>query len=68
MDINELIQQMIEERDRIDGAIKLLSGSDSITPTKAPKATRKRKKMSAETRKKMADSQKKRWAAAKKKA
>ena len=62
MDTNELIRQLTDERNRIDAAIKLLTGSSTTTPIKAPKAGRKRKKMSAETRKKMAEAQRKRWA------
>jgi hypothetical protein len=63
MDTNELIRQLTEERDRIDAAIKLLSGSDA--PTKAP-AKGKRKKMSAAARKRISAAQKARWAKAKK--
>ena len=70
MDINELIQQMTDERDRIDAAIRLLSGSGTraTTPSKAPKARGKRKKMSAAGRKRISEAMKARWAAAKKKA
>jgi predicted ATP-grasp superfamily ATP-dependent carboligase len=67
MDTKELIRQLTEERNRIDAAIKLLSGfSTNTTSAKAPKATRKRKKMSAEARKRIGDAQRKRWAKQKK--
>jgi hypothetical protein len=69
MDTNELIKELTAERDRIDAAIKLLSGLGSTTSTKATKAVkpaRKRKKMSKEGRARIAEAQRKRWAAAKK--
>jgi hypothetical protein len=65
---DELIAQLQAERHRIDAVIKLLSGPDSTSPTKAPKATRKRKGISAAGRKRISDAMKKRWADAKKKA
>ena len=45
MDTNELIQQLTAERDRIDAAIKVLSGM-ATTKATAPKG--KRKPMSAD--------------------
>jgi hypothetical protein len=75
MNTDELIRLLIDERNRIDKAIKLLSDSSSTAPTKATKPaknavtlTHKRKKgtMSAAGRKRVADAQRKRWAAAKK--
>jgi hypothetical protein len=63
MDTNELVRQLTEERDRIDAAIKLLSGLD--TPTEA--ARKKRKPLSAGARKRISEAQKKRWAAKRKK-
>jgi hypothetical protein len=62
MDMNELIEQLQTERHRIDAVIKLLSGSDTTTSAKVPKATRKRKKISAEARERIGDAQRKRWA------
>ena len=66
MDTNELIRQLTEERNRIDAAIKLLSGSDTTASAKAPKAIRKRRKMSAAARKRISEAQKARWAKARK--
>jgi hypothetical protein len=67
---DELIAELQAERHRIDAVIKLLSGSDTTAtaPIKAPKATGRRKKMSAAGRKRISEAMKKRWAAAKKKA
>ena len=59
MDTTNIIKQLTAERDRIDAAIKLLSGSDA--PIKAP-AKGKRKKMSAAARKRISAAQKARWA------
>jgi hypothetical protein len=62
MDTNELIRQLTEGRNRIDAAIKLLSGTGNATPAKG-----KRKKMSPAARKRISEAQKKRWAAKRKK-
>ena len=58
MDTTDIIKQLTAERDRIDAAIKLLSGTPA---TKAP-AKGNRKKMSAVARKRISEAQKARWA------
>lgn len=68
MDTNEIIKQLTVERDRIDKAIKLLSGLGAIgiskdgTAAVASKGTRKRPRLSAEARARIAAAQRKRWA------
>ena len=62
MDTNAIINQLTAERDRIDAAIRLLSGT---TVTKVP-AKGKRKKMSAAARKRISAAQKAHWAEQKK--
>ncbi len=66
METTELIRQLTEERNRIDAAMKLLSGLGTTVTTKAT-AKGKRKKMSAAARKRISETPKKRWAAAKRK-
>jgi hypothetical protein len=57
MDTSEVIEQLQAEKHRIDAAIKLLSGSDTTAtaPIKPPKATGRRKKMSAAGRKRISE-------------
>jgi hypothetical protein len=62
MDTQQILAQLIAERDRIDAAIKLLSGSGTST-----KVSKGKSRMSAAARKRIGDAQRKRWAAAKKK-
>jgi hypothetical protein len=62
MDTTAIIKQLTAERDRIDAAIKLLSGSPA---TAATVKKRERRKMSAAARKRIAEAQRKRWAAQK---
>jgi hypothetical protein len=63
MDTNDIIKQLTAERNRIDAAIKLLSGS---ALTKATPKKRGRRKMSKEARARIAKAQKARWAKQKK--
>jgi hypothetical protein len=60
MNTDEILRQLIEERDRLDVAISALQGN-STKPKKS-----KRKPMSQEARAKIAAAQKKRWQKAKK--
>jgi hypothetical protein len=65
MDTNEIIKQLEAERDRLDEAIKLLTGigATSTSANSAPgTGTRKRRRLSAEARKRIAEAQKARWA------
>ena len=64
MDTTDIIKQLTANRDRIDAAIKLLSGT--TTTTTKPPAKNKKKPMSAAARKRISEAQRKRWAAAKK--
>ncbi|WP_041855398.1 hypothetical protein [Candidatus Korobacter versatilis] len=64
MEINAILSQLKEERDRLNTAI----GALEVVGTGAPRKTGKRKRvMSAEARAKIAAAARKRWAAAKKK-
>jgi hypothetical protein len=69
MDTTDIIKELSAERDRIDLVIKLLSGSGTAstkaTPPAEGKATRKKRRVSAEARKKMSEAQRKRWAVTK---
>lgn len=72
MQVNQIIQQIDAEIQRLQQARALLSGTGTTTkgrvgrppsdPTKAPKVGRKKRRLSAEGRKRIADAMKKRWA------
>jgi hypothetical protein len=59
MDTNDIVKHLTDERDRIDAAIKLLSGSATAKPTGKKRG---RRKMSKEARARIAAAQKARWA------
>ena len=79
MNLNEIVQQLRAERDKLDAAIQVLEG---VSGASAPKrrgrppgstnkqstagAPKKRRTMSAAARKRIAEGMRKRWAAAKK--
>jgi hypothetical protein len=80
MNVNEILQQLRQERGRLDAAIQALegmegqgkrrgrppgSGNKPSTKTTAG-APKKRRTMSAAARKRIAEGMRKRWAAAKK--
>jgi hypothetical protein len=79
MNINDIVQQLRDERSRLDAAIAALEGGDSSangiarrgrpvgsTNKPAASAPAKRRVMSAAARKRIAEAMRKRWAAAKK--
>jgi len=80
MNVNEVVQQLKAERDRLDAAIRALENVGGIAPigvkrrgrppgtTNKPTAAKgsKRRSMSSAARKRIADAMKARWAAAKK--
>ena len=79
MNVNEIVQQLRDERSRLDAAIQALEGVGGGSVVKrrgrplgsANKSTPaasvpKRRIMSAAARKRMAEAMRKRWAAAKK--
>lgn len=78
MNVSEIIQQLRDQRSRLDTAIVALEGGDGpgnaarrrgrpSGSTNKPAATgRKRRSMSAAARKRIANAMKARWAAAKK--
>lgn len=67
---DRIIQQLIEERDRIDAVIKLLSSDGTATrggfapETSSTSKRRRRRKMSKEARERIAAAQKAQWAKA----
>jgi hypothetical protein len=79
MNIQEIIKELTAERDRIDDAIRLLTGIGSTTIAKrrgrppgpvkkmvTPTPAKKKRTMSADGRKRIADAMRKRWAAKRK--
>ena len=78
MNVSEIVQQLRDQRGRLDTAIAALEGGDGpgnaarrrgrpSGSTNKPAATgRKRRNMSAAARKRIANAMKARWAAAKK--
>jgi hypothetical protein len=64
MSIEEIVEQLRQERDRIDSAIRALSSLDATTATtaKAGQHHRAKSKMSAAARRKISLAQKARWA------
>jgi hypothetical protein len=79
MNVNEIVQQLRDERSKLDAAIQALEGVSGggstlgkrrgrppgSTNKAAAGATRKRPPMSAAGRKRIAEAMRKRWAAAK---
>jgi hypothetical protein len=76
MNISEIVQQLRDERSKLDAAIQALEGLGFSAPGerrgRPPEATskptakpRKRSRMSAAGRKRLAEAMRKRWAAAK---
>lgn len=77
MNVDEILRQLKQERERLDTAIRALGGGHGTgnifrrrgrppgSTTKA-RATKGRRGMSAAARKRIADAMRKRWAAAKK--
>jgi hypothetical protein len=77
MNVAEIVEQLKQERGRLDAAIQALSGVEgggkrrgrpagSKNKSRKASAAPKRRGMSAATRKRMAEAMRKRWAAAKK--
>ena len=82
MNVNEIVQQLRNERSKLDAAILALEGVSnngasapakrrgrppgSINKPAATSAPKKRRTMSAAARKRLAEGMRKRWAAAKK--
>ena len=77
MNVDEILRQLKQERDRLDTAIRALGGGDGTgsfprrrgrPPGSTTKATPRkgRRTMSSAARKRIADAMRKRWAAAKK--
>ncbi len=72
MQVNQIIQEIDAEIQRLQQARALLTGTGSVRkgrvgrppadPFKAPKVARKKRRLSAEGRKRIADAMKKRWA------
>jgi hypothetical protein len=63
MNVEEIIQSLKEERNRIDAAIAALGGSGSSSHARtSTNGTRKRRTMSAEAKARISAAQKKRWA------
>lgn len=77
MNVTEIVQQLRDERSRLDAAIQALEGVGGAAPKRRgrPPGTKnnstrasgapKRRTMSAAARKRVADAMRKRWAAAK---
>jgi hypothetical protein len=79
MNVNEIVQQLRDERSRLDAAIQALEGvgagtsakrrgrpSGSVNKLTSASSAPKRRIMSAAARKRIAEAMRKRWAAAKK--
>ena len=76
MNINEIVQQLREERGRLDAAIQALEGvggakrrgrpAGSTNKSTPAASAPKRRVMSAAARKRIAEAMRKRWAATKK--
>jgi len=73
MKVNEIVQQLKQERDRLNAAIAALGGMNGAGNKRrgrpagsTTKARSGRRQMSAAARKRIADAMKARWAAAKK--
>ena len=65
MDINSILSQMKQERERLDRAISALEGGQSVRKPSNGRRTRKRR-LSAAARKRISEAAKARWAKAKK--
>jgi hypothetical protein len=70
MNLEQIVDALIQERDRIQKAIEALGGSHPATRSGGSGASRgapanEKRKVSAAARKRMAEAQKKRWAALK---
>ena len=68
MDTAHIIKQLVAERDRIDGAIKLLSELNGTNAAPAKRGRKPGSRLSPEARAKIAAAQRKRWAKQKKEA
>jgi hypothetical protein len=75
MDLNQIVEQLKQERDRLDAAIAALGGIGARRPGRPPGTTtrvagngRRRRHMSAAARRRISQAMKQRWAERKKKA
>jgi len=68
MDIQEILSDLRNERERIDAAIRALEGSGKRGPGRPAGSGRKRRTMSPAARKRISEMMKIRWAERKKKA
>jgi exonuclease VII small subunit len=73
MNVDEVVQQLKQQRSRLDAAIQALEGSSGKgkrrgRPPGSTNKSGKRRTMSAAARKRISQAMKKRWAAQKKKA
>jgi hypothetical protein len=68
MDIQQILSDLKNERERIDAAIRALEGSGKRGPGRPAGSGRKRRTMSPAARKRISEMMKIRWAERKKKA
>jgi len=62
MDLNQVIQELLRERNRLDALIKALENGLDSTPSKKPRSRRGRKSMAAEERIQVAERMRRYWA------
>jgi hypothetical protein len=65
MDLNQVIQELLRERNRLDTLIKTLEKGLDPPPAKGARSTRGRKSMSADERAQVAERMRRYWAARK---
>jgi hypothetical protein len=68
MDIEQILTELRNERDRVDAAIRALEGGTKRGPGRPVGSGRKRRTMSPAARKRISEMMKIRWAERKKKA
>jgi len=62
MDLNQVIQELLRERNRLDALIKALENGLDSQPSKKPRSRRGRKSMAAEERIQVAERMRRYWA------
>lgn len=62
MDLNQVIQELLKERNRLDALIKTLEKGLDPSPAKGQRSTRGRKSMSSDERAQVAERMRRYWA------
>jgi hypothetical protein len=66
MNINSIVDELTQQRDRISAAITALTGTNHVQPKPSTTERKKRNKLSAAAKRRMSLAMKARWAKAKK--